>query len=235
MTQIERAIAFVSTPRSVLDRIPVLGKKRTRRRVERGEDPLSLLVIAKLMGHLATNGFTVTYIMDREMLVGDSLDDMRHVTDSRNTTQEQEVILRGKDEKLYRVGLKSSQTKEGNNISRNSLSLTVEDHVEEGPQRFLAIYKDQDKPSFFNRKQKEYAGKYFYGVNVKNWKFDSWFNLENGEYLIFLEGILGASVDTKLTQDAFEKFELELKAQNTPRSGAILSVLWNRAADGLLD
>ena len=140
MTQIERASPFSSPSRSILDRLPLIGRRREQKHIERGEDQLSLLVINKLMGYLETNGLTVTYVMNRGLYAGNSSGEMPYVTDTSNTTQEQKVILKGKDGKPYRVKLRSGQSKEGPRVSLNELSLSIRDNIEEGPQRFVAFY-----------------------------------------------------------------------------------------------
>src|SRR3989344_2705593 len=217
MTQIERASPFSSPSRSILDRLPLIGRRREQKHIERGEDQLSLLVINKLMGYLETNGLTVTYVMNRGLYAGNSSGEMPYVTDTSNTTQEQKVILKGKDGKPYRVKLRSGQSKEGPRVSLNELSLSIRDNIEEGPQRFVAFYKNQAKPGFWRQTHEEYAGREFYGIHVKDWRFNSWFELGEDAYPVFLREILESSVDVDATQEDYERFELERKSQSTPR------------------
>lgn len=234
MTQIERANTFSPPSSSILDRLPLIGRRREQKRIERGGDPLSLLVIKKLMRDLETHGFTVTYVMNRDLYAGNSFDEMQYVTDTSSTTQEQKVILKGKDGKSYRVKLRSGQSKEGSQVSLNELSLSIKDNIEKGPQRFVAFYKTQAKPGFWRRDHGEYKGREFYGIHAKDWKFNSWFELGEDVYPVFLKEILESYVDIEATQEDYERFERERKAQSTPRSTVMRSVLWNRRPDGLL-
>lgn len=235
MTQIERISRFEQPARSILDKLPLIGSRRERRRVERGEDPLSLLVIKKLMGLLETSGFTVTYVMNGGLIVADSRGNERYVADTSSTTQEQRLRLKGKYGKSFRVKLYSQQAKEDSKTSHNELSLVVKDYfVDEGPQRFVAFYKSQSHPSFWSEKFKQYAGRHFYGIHIKNGEHNGTFDIENDVYPVFLREILDSSVDVEGTQEDYERIELERKSQSTPRSTVMTSVLWNSRPNGLL-
>ncbi len=234
LMQIEHYNPFTQPTRSVFDRLPLVGGMRERRRVNRGEDDLSLLVINKLMGYLETNGFTVTYVMNRKLYAGNSVSGMEYITDTSNVTQEQKVILKGRDGKPYRVKLRSEQSREGSQVSRNDLSLSIKDNIEKGPQRFVAIYKTQAKPGFWRQTHEEHAGKHFYGIHAKNWRFYRSFDLEGEVYPVFLKEILDSSVDVDATQEDYDRFELERKTQSTPRSTVMTSVVWNSRPEGLL-
>ena len=235
MTQIERVDSFPPSPKSILDRLPLIAAKREKRRIERGEDSLSLLVIAKLMRALTTNGFTVTYVMNRKLYAGSSLGEMRYITDTSSTTQEQRVRLKGKDDRSFRVKLVPNQGKEGSNVSMNLLELVVKDHVDStGPQRLVAFYKSHFKPSFWRKEDEQYAGRHFYGISFKNGRFNGTFDLDDDIYPIFLREILDSSVDRQATQEDYDRFELERKAQSTPRSKVMTGVIWNRQPNGLL-
>lgn len=231
--QLERFNPDAKRAKSLLDKLPVFGKRREQRRIERGEDPLSLMVIRKLMSDLES-GFTVSHVMNRELYAGNSAAEMAYVTDTSHTTQEQKVILRGKDGKSYRVKLRSGQSKEGSSVSHNELSLSVRDNIEEGPQRFIAFYKTQAKPSFLQRRHEEHAGREFYGIHTKNWTFDSWFKLAEDTYPKFLQEILESVVDIEATQEDFDRFELERQTQSTPRSHVMKSVALNQRPANLL-
>jgi len=226
MTQIERVNPFSPTPKSILDRLPLIGRKRELKRLERGEDPLSILVIAKLMGHLETSGFTVTYVMDRELWAGNSFAEMTHITDTSSTNQEQRVRLKGKNGKSFRVKLASNQGKEGSNITMNLLELVVKDHVvNTGPQRLVVFYKSHFKPSFWGRKDKQFTGRDFYGIRIVDGKHNGTFGLGDDVYPVFLQEVLCSSVDVEATLKDYERFELERESQNTPGSTAMTSVL----------
>lgn len=228
MTQIERANPFSSTSRSILDRFPFIGTRREQKRVEQGEDPLSLMVMAKLMSDLETSGFTATYIAERICL-----ETGNPPVGGEGTTQKQRVILKGKEGKSFRVKLESNQGKEDSRINHNSLSLFVQDHVKEGPQRFIEFYKNQF--SLNSRgKPEEQTGKEFYGRHAKNWRYDGWFNLEEDVSPVFLREVLDSTVDVEATREDYERFEQEQKAQNTPRSTVMTSVLWNSRSEKLL-
>ena len=233
--QIERSNPFTQPTISVLDKLPLVGGMREHRRVKRGEDALSLLVIKKLVDLLETSGFTVTYVMNDGLILADSKGNETYIADTSSTTQEQRLRLKGKDGKSFRVKLYSQQVKEDTKTSHNELSLVVKDYfVDEGLQRFVAFYKSQFHPSFWSEKFEEHAGRHFYGIRIKNGEHNGTFDIEDDVYPDFLKEVLHSSVDVEGTQEDYERIELERKAGNTSRSTVMTSVVWNRRPDGLL-
>lgn len=211
---------FQPTPtRSILDRLPVIGLRRELRRQAQAEDLLEGQVIAKLMGHLTDNGFTETYLLERELLLPGE-----RPVDMDGSTQKQIVFLKGGDGKSFKVKLESDQGTEDAKITHNLLSLSVSDHIKEGQQRFLAFYKSQFLPSSWGRKKEEYIGREFYGVMIKDWGYDNWFDLPSDAYKPLLNEILGSEVDIEATLRSYELANSELQADHS----VMKSVVWNK-------
>lgn len=207
MSDIERFSPVAPHSTSIWDRLPIIGPRRERKRFEQGEDPLSLMVIAKLMKDIDTYGFTATYdVPVREMHVGSSVSgETRYVTDTSGTNQEYRVRLKGKNGKLFQVELEANQSMEGSRVTSKSLSLIVQDHIKDGPQRVVLFYKDLSESGFLRTKDEEHGGKDFWGMHIVNWKYDGWFNLEEDAHTVFLNEVLESVVDIKGTEEDFER------------------------------
>ncbi len=233
MTQIERAYPIPQPIRSIFDRMPIIGPRLEHKRVRRGEDELSLRAIAKLMGDLETGGFTVTYVLERELLHFDSLGNQEHIADMPSVRLEQRVRLKDKDGKSYRVKLDSRQSRENSKITSNDLSLVVADNIYgNGVARRTVFYRSHVFPGFWHEKEEEQSGRDFDGMKIKNGKYDNFSYVDERDYPAFLEEILASSIDTEATQRLFTKFESEMSED---AHTAIRSVLWNNRSDTFLN
>lgn len=193
----------------LLDHLPIIGSFRERNRLE-------VLLLAKVIEDLVTNGFTESYIKEGS-------------NGWLTSWQYQKVNLLGKSDRKFKVCLSSTQVTKDKEIDQNVADLDIDDDIKTGIILGVHFHKSNYSETFY---WKDYRGKTeIYTLYMKRRREQNSFGGHNSELLFhhplsdqidFLNVVLGSSFSHEATQLAFDQAVERLTKDNE-----LVSVVWN--------
>lgn len=220
MREIERFFPVAERTKSLLDRLPLVGHHRE-------EERLAGQVLGKLMHHLENDGFTETYVSEDTHSEDGNLD-----AEWVLTFQAQRVMLTVTGGNRFSVILGAKTNKKEFLVDVRKLDLIVEDLVEQGKQRSLVFYGQEDQRP--NEKPNLELGRRFDWTDVQPWLLNiqmAGFPMKSSDRIAFLRELLGSTVDEEATSNEYQASCNRQKLEQW----SMRSVIWNRRPDALID